>query len=102
MPGADDFVGNAYTALGVTDIGVVAIDSEYGVEVGTENIVRTCNKLGKPVIFAMNKMDGEKVDYENVMEQLREHFGKKIVAIQYPINAARLQRHHRRASDEKI
>ena len=86
-PGADDFVGNAYTALGVTDIGVVAIDSEYGVEVGTENIVRTCNKLGKPVIFAMNKMDGEKVDYENVMEQLREHFGKKIVAIQYPINA---------------
>lgn len=86
-PGADDFVGNAYTALGVTDIGVVAVDSEYGVEVGTENIVRTCNKLGKPVIFALNKMDGEKVDYENVMEQLREHFGKKIVAIQYPINA---------------
>lgn len=86
-PGADDFVGNAYTALGVTDIGVVAVDSEYGVEVGTENIVRTCNKLGKPVIFALNKMDGEKVDYENVMEQLREHFGKRIVAIQYPINA---------------
>lgn len=86
-PGADDFVGNAYTALGVTDIGVVAVDAEYGVEVGTENIVRTCNKLGKPVIFALNKMDGEKVDYENVMEQLREHFGKKIVAIQYPINA---------------
>lgn len=86
-PGADDFVGNAYTALGVTDIGVVAVDSEYGVEVGTENIVRTCKKLGKPVIFALNKMDGEKVDYENVMEQLREHFGKRIVAIQYPINA---------------
>ncbi len=86
-PGADDFVGNAYTALGVTDIGVVAVYAEYGVEVGTENIVRTCNKLHKPIIFALNKMDGEKVDYENVMEQLREHFGKKIVAIQYPINA---------------
>lgn len=86
-PGADDFVGNAYTALGVTDIGVVTVDSEYGVEVGTENIVRTTAKLGKPVIFALNKMDGEKVDYDNVMEQLREHFGHNVVAIQYPINA---------------
>ena len=86
-PGADDFVGNAYTALGVTDIGVVTVDSEYGVEVGTENIVRTTAKLGKPVIFALNKMDGEKVDYDNVMEQLREHFGSNVVAIQYPINA---------------
>lgn len=86
-PGADDFVGNAYTALGVTDIGVVTVDSEYGVEVGTENIVRTTAKLGKPVIFALNKMDGEKVDYDNVMEQLKEHFGHNVVAIQYPINA---------------
>ncbi|MDE6856827.1 MAG: GTP-binding protein, partial [Muribaculaceae bacterium] len=86
-PGADDFVGNAYTALGVTDIGVVTVDAEYGVEVGTENIVRTTAKLNKPVIFALNKMDGEKVDYDNVMEQLREHFGKNVVAIQYPINA---------------
>ncbi|MDE6695501.1 MAG: elongation factor G [Muribaculaceae bacterium] len=86
-PGADDFVGNAYTALGVTDIGVVTVDAEYGVEVGTENIVRTTAKLNKPVIFALNKMDGEKVDYDNVMEQLREHFGNNVVAIQYPINA---------------
>ncbi|MDE6342642.1 MAG: elongation factor G, partial [Muribaculaceae bacterium] len=86
-PGADDFVGNAYTALGVTDIGVVTVDAEYGVEVGTENIVRTTAKLNKPVIFALNKMDGDKVDYDNVMEQLREHFGKNVVAIQYPINA---------------
>ena len=86
-PGADDFVGNAYTALGVTDIGVVTVDAEYGVEVGTENIVRTTAKLRKPVIFALNKMDGEKADYDNVMEQLREHFGQNVVAIQYPINA---------------
>ncbi|HBC21108.1 MAG TPA: elongation factor G, partial [Porphyromonadaceae bacterium] len=29
-PGADDFVGNAYTALGVCDTGVIVVDSEYG------------------------------------------------------------------------
>ncbi|WP_305297255.1 elongation factor G, partial [Duncaniella muris] len=57
----------------------------YGVEVGTQNIFRTTQSLKKPVIFALNQLDGDKADYENVMEQMREHFGNKIVAIQYPL-----------------
>ncbi|MCM1164139.1 MAG: elongation factor G [Muribaculaceae bacterium] len=84
-PGADDFVGNAITALNVTDTGLILINSQYGVEVGTQNIFRTTQKLKKPVIFALNQLDGDKADYDNVMEQMREHFGNKIVAIQYPL-----------------
>ena len=86
-PGADDFIGNAYTALGVTDLGLILIDSEYGVEVGTENIFRTTAALKKPVVFALNQIDGEKADYDNVMEQMYEHFGKKVVPIQYPLES---------------
>lgn len=85
-PGADDFVGNAITALNVTDTGVILIDAQYGVEVGTQNIFRTTAQLKKPVIFAMNQLDGEKADYENVIEQMRDIFGKKIVPIQYPLS----------------
>jgi elongation factor G len=33
----------------------------------------------------MNQLDGEKADYDNVMEQMREIFGPKIVQIQYPL-----------------
>ena len=84
-PGADDFVGNAITALNVTDTGLILINAQYGVEVGTQNIFRTTQGLKKPVIFALNQLDGEKADYDNVMEQMREHFGNKIVAIQYPL-----------------
>ena len=47
-PGADDFVGNSYTALGVCDTGVIVVDSEYGVEVGTQNIFR------RPTIACLN------------------------------------------------
>lgn len=86
-PGADDFVGSAITALNVTDCGVIVIDSQYGVEVGTQNIFRTCSSLKKPVIFALNQLDGEKVDYENVIEQVKEIFGSKVVTVQYPLNA---------------
>ncbi len=85
-PGADDFVGNAITALNVTDTGVIVIDSQYGVEVGTQNIFRTAEKLNKPVLFAMNQLDGEKADYENVINQMRETFGNRIVQVQYPLS----------------
>ena len=85
-PGADDFVGNAITALNVTDTGVILVDAQYGVEVGTQNIFRTCTDLEKPVIFALNQLDGEKADYDNVIEQMREVFGSKIVPIQYPLS----------------
>ena len=86
-PGADDFVGNSYTALGVTDTGVIVVDAEYGVEVGTLNIFRTTQNLKKPIVFALNQIDGEKADYDNVMEQMRENFGPKVVAVQYPIQS---------------
>ena len=86
-PGAEDFAGNAYTALGVCDTGVVVVNAEYGVEVGTQNIFRVTNKLHKPVVFALNQMDGEKVDFENLLEQLHEHFGANVVPVQYPLNA---------------
>lgn len=86
-PGADDFVGNAITALNVTDTGVILIDAQYGVEVGTQNIFRTTAQLSKPVIFAINQLDGEKADYDNVLEQMKDIFGNKVVPIQYPLNA---------------
>ena len=84
-PGADDFVGAAVTALNVTDTAVIVVNAQYGVEVGTQNQFRTTAGLKQPVIFALNQLDGEKADYENVVEQMREIFGNKVVLIQYPL-----------------
>ncbi|MBO4978690.1 MAG: elongation factor G [Muribaculaceae bacterium] len=84
-PGADDFVGSAITALNVTDTGVIVVNGQYGVEVGTQNIFRTATSLKKPVIFALNQLDGEKADYDNVIEQMKEIFGPKVVPVQYPL-----------------
>ena len=85
-PRADDFVGSAITALNVTDTGVIVIDSQYGVEVGTQNIFRTAENLNKPILFAMNQLDGEKADYDNVINQMHETFGNRIVQVQYPLS----------------
>ncbi len=84
-PGSDDFVGSTVTALNVTDTAIILLNGQYGVEVGTQNHFRYTEKLKKPVIFLVNQLDNEKCDYDNILEQLKEAYGSKIVPIQYPI-----------------
>ena len=85
-PGSDDFIGSTVTALNVTDTAIILLNGQYGVEVGTQNHFRYTESLHKPVIFLVNQLDNEKCDYENILEQLREIYGNKIVPIQYPIS----------------
>ncbi|MCD8031935.1 MAG: elongation factor G [Bacteroides sp.] len=85
-PGSDDFVGGAVTALNVTDTAVLVLNGQYGVEVGTQNHFRYTEKLDKPVIFLVNQLDNEKCDYDNILEQLKDAYGSRVVPIQYPIS----------------
>ena len=85
-PGADDFVGAAMTALNVTDTALLLINGQYGPEVGTQNHFRYTEKLGKPVIFLVNQLDSEKFDYHQVLDNLIDIYGSKVIPIQYPLN----------------
>ena len=85
-PGADDFVGAAMTALNVTDTALLLINGQYGPEVGTQNHFRYTEKLGKPVIFLVNQLDSEKCDFNQVLDNLIDIYGTKVVTIQYPLN----------------
>ena len=85
-PGSDDFVGGAVTALNVTDTAIILINGQYGVEVGTQNHFRYTEKFEKPVIFLVNQLDNDKCDYDNVLEQLKDAYGPKVVPIQYPLS----------------
>ena len=77
--------GSTVTALNVTDTAIILLNGQYGVEVGTQNHFRYTEKLNKPVIFLVNQLDNEKCDYDNILEQLKEAYGSKVVPIQYPI-----------------
>lgn len=85
-PGSDDFIGGAVSALNVTDTALMVLNAQYGVEVGTINQFRYTEQFHKPVIFVVNQLDHEKADYEATVSQLRDHWGGKVVQIQYPVN----------------
>ncbi len=84
-PGSDDFVGAALTALNVTDTAILLLKGANGVEVGTQNHFRYTEKLGKPVIFLVNQLDDENLDYDQLLAQLRDVYGPKVVPVQYPL-----------------
>ncbi|MEI8271016.1 MAG: elongation factor G [Paludibacter sp.] len=85
-PGSDDFIGGVVTSLNVTDTALILLNTQYGVEVGTNNHFRYTEKFKKPVIFVTNHLDQEKADFDKTLEQLKENYGSKIVQIQYPVN----------------
>jgi len=84
-PGADDFIGGAVTALNVTDTAIILINGQYGVEVGTDHSFRNTEKSNKPVIFIINQLDQEKADFDQILDQLRENYGSKVIPVQYPV-----------------
>ena len=84
-PGSDDFVGGAITALNVTDQALIVVNGQYGPEVGTMNAFRNTEKLQKPVIFLVNQLDRDNCDYDQVLHQLQEIYGKNCVPVQYPV-----------------
>lgn len=85
-PGYDDFVGEVISALRVADTGVMLLNGATGVEVGTDVIWEYTEKFKTPMLFAVNKLDHEKADFDRAVQQAKEHFGNKVTVVQYPLN----------------
>jgi len=85
-PGLEDFVSEVASSLKVADAGVMLLNAQNGVEVGTEVTWDYCNQFKKPIIFAVNHLDQDKADFETTVEQARGRFGNGIVIMQYPLN----------------
>lgn len=85
-PGFDDFVGEVIATLKVVEAGVVVVNAQNGVEVGTEIAWRNTSKLGTPILFAVNHLEHEKSNFDETLRQLKAQFGGGIAPCQFPVN----------------
>lgn len=83
-PGYDDFVGEVISALRVADTGVMLLNAEAGVEVGTDIIWEYTEQFKTPMIFAVNKLDEDDADFDRTVAEAKNHFGNKVQVVQYP------------------
>lgn len=84
-PGYDDFVGEVISALRVADTGIMLLNAEMGVEVGTDIIWEYTEKFKTPMIFAINKLDDDNADFDRTVQEAKTHFGNNVVVVQYPV-----------------
>ena len=87
VPGADDFVGGTVSSLHVADTGVILVNAQNGVEVGTEIHSRWLDKFNKPAVVVINKCDHDHANFEKAFESVKDSLGGNAVLAQYPVNA---------------
>ena len=83
-PGSDDFIGGAYAGFKVCESGILVINAQQGVEVGTESALRRVGEKGLPLVIAVNQLDAEKADWDNVQASMKEALGGKMITVQFP------------------
>ncbi len=84
-PGYFDFIGEVQGAMKAAGGVVILIDATSGIEVGTEKAWNFAAAKRIPTFIAVNKMDRENVDYEKIITDLREKYGKRIAPFQIPV-----------------
>ena len=87
-PGYFDFIGEMYGAKRASEGSILLIDASAGIEVGTEKAWKNLEKYKTPRIIFINKMDKEEVNFENLISQLKDQFGDKIVPFALPIGVS--------------
>jgi elongation factor G len=85
-PGLDDFVGEVAASVKVADTCVFLINSQHGVEVGTELIWNYVDQFNKPTLFAFNQIDHPKSNFDASYEAVKKLFGSAVTLMQYPLN----------------
>ena len=85
IPGNDDFISEVIGVAGVVKGAVLVIDASVGVQVGTLKHYKQLKRKGVPTFIFVNKMDKEDVDFEPVLEDIREKLGKEVISFCYPL-----------------
>lgn len=84
-PGYFDFVGEVNAALRAAESAVIVVDAAAGVEVGTEQAWKACEKYKMPRFIIINDKKKEAYDFDAVFANLKENFGDHLVPMDWPL-----------------
>ncbi len=84
-PGFFDFVGEVNAALRAAGAAVIMMDAGSGIQVGTEQAWKACERYSTPRVFVIDKRDKDEFDFDATVEALRDKFGTKVVALPWPL-----------------
>lgn len=84
-PGFLDFSGEVLEATRAADGAIITVAAKAGVQVGTEFAWKYTTERKMPKIIFISKMEEDNANYNKVLEDLQQHFGKSIAPFYFPI-----------------
>lgn len=85
-PGYLDFISEGLGALRVGDFAMVVVNASNGPELGTDQVWEYASSYGIPKLIVVNGIDKDNVDFDQVLDNLRNHFGKSVFPMTLPID----------------
>ncbi|MEG0830140.1 MAG: elongation factor G [Anaerovoracaceae bacterium] len=86
-PGYFDFVGEVNAALRAAEAAVILVDAGAGIQVGTEQAWKACERYKKPRFIVINKRDKDEFDFYKTFNKLKAKFGETLIPFSWPLTA---------------
>ncbi|HEX6401415.1 MAG TPA: elongation factor G [Actinomycetota bacterium] len=86
-PGTADFVGDLRSAIRAADAVILVVSAVEGVEVQTEYAWELAVQEGLPRAIFVNKLDRERADFQQTLDQLVTSFGNQVAPFELPIGS---------------
>lgn len=83
-PGSPELIGHALSALPAVEIGVIVVNANAGVELGTRHLFHAAGEAGLARMVVVNRIDENPAGLPALVEQLRAAFGPELHCINLP------------------
>ena len=84
-PGASEFVEEVHKGVYMSDMSLLLVDSEKGVEVHTEKVWDIADEKENPTMVLINKMDKDEANFLEVLSSLREELDGTFIPLEIPL-----------------
>lgn len=84
IPGYSDFSGELESGLTACAGAIIVVDATSDVSIGTENAFEATDDRKIPKFVFVNKVDSDKADYDKIIRELKNKFGKRIAPFHVP------------------
>ena len=86
-PGLADFVGEVVASFRAAESAVMVVGARAGVEIETIKLWRRLDGRNMPRLVFINKMDVDRADYQQTLDDLRAKFDATFVPVTVPIGS---------------
>ncbi|OQX29856.1 MAG: GTP-binding protein [Spirochaeta sp. LUC14_002_19_P3] len=84
-PGSADYVGEVIASFRAAETAVMVMSAPAGIQIETVKLWRRLDKRKLPRVVFVNKMDQERANFQQSLEQVREAFGVTAVPLNLPL-----------------